>query len=40
MIDLSNKNIILTGSTGGIGNSILKLLVKAKANVLATGTNQ
>ena len=39
MINLNNKNIILTGATGGIGNSILEVLIKAGANVLATGTN-
>ncbi len=39
MIDLNNTNIILTGATGGIGNSILERLVNAGANVLATGTN-
>ena len=40
MIDLKNLNIILTGATGGIGSSILEKLVKAEANVLATGTNE
>ena len=40
MINLKNKNIILTGATGGIGSSILKKLVEAEANVLATGTNE
>ncbi len=39
MIDLKNLNIILTGSTGVIGNSILEKLVLGGANVLATGTN-
>ena len=40
MINLSNLNIILTGSTGIIGNSILENIHKAKANIIATGTNQ
>ena len=40
MIDLKNLNIILTGATGVIGNSILDKLVSAGANILATGTNQ
>tara|TARA_Y100000768_G_C23822148_1_gene607116 strand:- start:6 stop:743 length:738 start_codon:yes stop_codon:yes gene_type:complete len=40
MINLKNKNVILTGATGGIGNSILEQLVIAEANVLATGTNE
>ena len=40
MIDLTNLNIILTGATGGIGNSILEKLLSAGANVLASGTNE
>ncbi len=40
MIELKNTNIILTGATGGIGNSILENLVSCGANVLATGTNE
>ena len=40
MINLKNTNIVLTGATGGIGNSILEALVKAEGNVLATGTNE
>ena len=39
MIDLNNLNIILTGSTGVIGNSILENLFKLNANIIATGTN-
>jgi len=40
MIDLKNLNIILTGATGVIGNAILKNLISAGANVIATGTNE
>ena len=40
MIDLKNTNIVLTGATGGIGNSILEKLITSGANVLATGTNE
>ena len=40
MIDLKNLNIILTGATGVIGNSILNKLVQGGSNVLATGTNE
>ena len=40
MINLKNLNIILTGATGVIGNSILDRLILAGANVLATGTNE
>jgi len=38
MNDLKNKNIIVTGASGGIGNSIVKKLYEVGANVLATGT--
>ena len=39
MINLNNLNIILTGSTGVIGKSILEKLYEANANIIATGTN-
>ena len=38
MINLKNKNIIVTGASGGIGNSIVEKLYKVEANILATGT--
>ena len=38
MIDLKNKNIIVTGASGGIGNSIIEKLNNVGANILATGT--
>ena len=38
MINLKNKNIIVTGASGGIGNSIVKKLSECEANILATGT--
>jgi len=38
MNNLENKNIIVTGASGGIGNSIIKKLNEAGANVLASGT--
>ena len=38
MINLKNKNIIITGASGGIGNSIVKKLSEFGANILATGT--
>ena len=34
MINIKNSNIILTGATGIIGNSILDKLTNAGANVL------
>ena len=38
MNNLENRNIIVTGASGGIGNSIVKKLNKAGANILASGT--
>ncbi|MDC2969565.1 3-oxoacyl-[acyl-carrier-protein] reductase [Candidatus Pelagibacter sp.] len=38
MSNLTNKNIIITGATGGIGNAIVKKLNESGANILATGT--
>ena len=38
MKDLENKNIIVTGASGGIGNSIVEKLIECGANVLASGT--
>jgi len=38
MNDLKNKNIIVTGASGGIGNAIVKSFYDYGANVLASGT--
>ena len=38
MSSLKNKNIIITGASGGIGNSIVDKLYDQGANILATGT--
>ncbi len=38
MNDLKNKNIIVTGASGGIGNSIIEKLHNCGANILASGT--
>ncbi len=38
MINLEGQNIIVTGASGGIGNSIVEHLYEAGANILATGT--
>ena len=38
MSSLENKNIIVTGASGGIGNAIIKKLNEAGANILASGT--
>ena len=40
MSDLKDKNIIVTGATGGIGSSIIKKLSEAGANILASGTRE
>jgi len=38
MTDLNGKNIVVTGASGGIGNSIIDKLNQAGANILASGT--
>ena len=38
MSDLNSKNIIVTGASGGIGNSIVKKLSDKGANIIASGT--
>ncbi|MDA9172651.1 beta-ketoacyl-ACP reductase [Candidatus Pelagibacter sp.] len=38
MSNLENKSIIVTGASGGIGNSIIKKLDESGANILASGT--
>ncbi len=38
MNDLKGKNIIVTGASGGIGNSIVKILSEFGSNILASGT--
>ena len=38
MSNLENKNIIVTGASGGIGNAIIKKLNETGANILASGT--
>ena len=38
MTDLKGKNIIVTGASGGIGNSIIEKLNQSGANILASGT--
>ena len=40
MFNLKDKRVIITGATGGIGNSIIKSFVQHEAKVLATGTNE
>ena len=38
MSNLKDKNVIVTGASGGIGSSIIKRLNDCGANILATGT--
>ena len=38
MSNLKDKNIIVTGASGGIGNSIVRKLYESGANILASGT--
>ena len=40
MINLKNKKILITGATGGIGNSLVKKFTSLESTVLATGTNE
>jgi len=40
MLDLRKKNVIVTGASGGIGNSIIKKFSEAGVNILASGTNK
>ena len=40
MISFKNKKILITGATGGIGNSLVNKFVSLDGEVLATGTNQ
>ena len=39
-MDLNQKNIIVTGASGGIGNSIVERLNGLGGNILATGTRE
>ena len=40
MNEIAKKNIIVTGASGGIGNSIVEKLFNNGANILATGTKK
>ncbi len=39
MINFKNKNILITGASGGIGKELIKKFISLEENVLATGTN-
>ena len=40
MINLKNKKAVITGATGGIGNSIIEKFYSEGAKILGTGTNE
>ena len=40
MINLKNKKILITGATGGIGNSLVKKFDSLDSSIVATGTNE
>ena len=39
-MNLKNKKILITGATGGIGNSLVKKFYDFETNIIATGTNE
>ena len=39
-MNLKNKKVIITGATGGIGNSLVKKFIDSGSAVLATGTKE
>jgi 3-oxoacyl-[acyl-carrier protein] reductase len=39
-MNLKNKKVLITGATGGIGNSLVEKFVKLEAIVVASGTNE
>ena len=39
MINFKNKNILITGASGGIGNELVRKYIELGGNVMGTGTN-
>ena len=39
-MNLKNKKVLITGATGGIGNSLVKKFNDFGSTILATGTNE
>ena len=39
-MNLKNKKILITGATGGIGNSLVEKFNSYESTILATGTNE
>ena len=40
MMNLKDKKILITGATGGIGNSLVETFNNLGSKIVATGTNQ
>ena len=38
--EFKNKKVLITGATGGIGNSIVEKMDELGASIIATGTNE
>ena len=39
-MNLKNKKVLITGATGGIGNSLIDKFYNLGATIIATGTNE
>ena len=39
-MNLKDKKVLITGATGGIGNSLVKTFNKLGSTIVATGTNE
>ena len=39
-MNLKNKNILITGATGGIGNCLVEKFNSFGSKIMATGTNE
>ena len=39
-MNLKNKKILITGATGGIGNSLIEKFNNLGSSIIATGTNE
>ena len=39
-MNLENKKVLITGATGGIGNSLVEKFINYGANIIASGTNE
>ena len=39
-MNLKDKKVLITGATGGIGNSLIEKFINLGAIIVATGTNE